>query len=84
MSRCSRLGQPGLGLQAKCKKVVVFGSVARQQAGPDSDLDLCGLVDKVDPLLHERLFGLLPPGPDAGPDGRLAERVAGPPRVGRR
>lgn len=40
---------------SRLKRVVVFGSVARGQAGPDSDLDLCVLVDEVDPQLHDRL-----------------------------
>ncbi|MGE0495220.1 MAG: nucleotidyltransferase domain-containing protein [Vulcanimicrobiota bacterium] len=46
---------------SRLKRVVVFGSVARGEAGPDSDLDLCVLVDEVDPQLHERLFSLLHP-----------------------
>lgn len=49
----------GQRLPGRILKVVVFGSVARGEAGPDSDLDLCIIVDDVDPELHHGVFRAL-------------------------
>lgn len=38
-------------------KVILFGSVARGEEGPDSDLDLLVVLDEVDPTERVRLMG---------------------------
>lgn len=42
---------------AKPAKVVLFGSVARGEAGPDSDLDLLVVLDHLDPAERTHLMG---------------------------
>lgn len=38
-------------------KIILFGSVAEGQEGPDSDLDLLVVLDEVDPADRARLMG---------------------------
>jgi predicted nucleotidyltransferase len=38
-------------------KLILFGSVARGEAGPDSDLDLLVVLDRLDPAERARLMG---------------------------
>lgn len=38
-------------------KVILFGSVAKGEEGPDSDLDLLVVLDEVDPAERVRLMG---------------------------
>lgn len=40
-------------------RVIVFGSVARGEEGPDSDLDLLVVLDHVDPKDRARLMGAI-------------------------
>ena len=40
-------------------RVILFGSVARGEAGPDSDLDLLVVLDDLDPAERARLMGSL-------------------------
>lgn len=46
-------------------RVIVFGSVARGDEGPDSDLDLLVVLDHVDPKDRARLMGEIRFGIDA-------------------
>ncbi len=38
-------------------RIILFGSVARGEAGPDSDLDLLVVLDELDPAERARLMG---------------------------
>jgi uncharacterized protein len=38
-------------------RIILFGSVPRGEAGPDSDLDLLVVLDEVDPADRARLMG---------------------------
>lgn len=40
-------------------RIILFGSVARGEAGPDSDLDLLVVLDDLDPAARARLMGSL-------------------------
>ena len=46
-------------LEANPVRIVLFGSVARGDAGPDSDIDLIVVLDRLDPSQRTHLMGLL-------------------------
>ncbi len=43
--------------EAHPRKIILFGSVARGEAGPDSDLDLLVVLDHFDPAQRAHLMG---------------------------